>query len=141
VRPTLRVLGVIAACVILAATPAACGGNAGATGASTHTKAWVGNFYLQSGQESWVLLKVDEARELKVLVEVEHPLLKWELTGHDVVGTQREVKVTVVPTEGSSHKLGHHTVYAIRSSEPLKPGSYRLSVWGQGKVVYLYCAQ
>ena len=135
----IRVLSVIAACVMLAAVAAACGGKATATGASTFTKAWVGNFSLQPRQGSWVLLKVGEPGELKVLVEVEHPLLRWELTRHDAVGTQD--KVTVVMSEGGSHKLGHDTVYNIRSSEPLQPGSYRFSVWGQGKVVYLYCGQ
>ena len=69
-----------------------------------------------------------KAGELKVIAEVEHPLLRWELTRRYVVGAQREVRDTVVPTEESSHKLGHDTVYAVRSSEPLQSGSYRLSV-------------
>ena len=136
-----RLLGAAALCCVLMSVAAACaskGAPAASTTGGDRPLVAMDDFYLRPGQQFSVWFHAD-AGELRVIVMASTPPIKCVLKLTEADGVSR---AKVIPMSGERGRPeGTFTKYGLDTGTPLKPGWYRLSLSGQGEIMYLGAGQ
>ena len=92
----------------------------------------IGDFALLKGRPARVMIHATTSHPLRIFILAERPLGSITLLRVAAADGSQAPHVAV-PLQGSPHASGKQTAYGL-TAEPIKPGYYRLDLFGRGRI-------